>query len=65
MRYNMNFDFEHANLPAPFNKRYDPKAGERYKLVSESMEDDGFYDSHTREECRVEWGKRYDILAGK
>jgi hypothetical protein len=26
------------------------------------MEADNFYTNHTREECKTEWGKRYDRL---
>lgn len=48
--------------PAPFNPDFDPNAAARYTTVSESMEADGFYDANTREECSVEWRKRYDAL---
>jgi hypothetical protein len=56
------FDHEHKNPPAPFNPDFDPKAKERYANVTKSMEADDYYANHTREECRVEWAKRYDFL---
>lgn len=54
--------FEQAwkNPPAPFNPKFDPKAKDRYAAVTKSMEDDDFYASHTREECRDEWRRRYE-----
>jgi hypothetical protein len=48
------------NPPAPFNPNFDPEAKNRYRCVSDSMERDGFYDTHNREECRIEWKLRYD-----
>lgn len=54
--------FNHDVAPAPFNPLYDPKAKARYAEVTASMERDGFYDSHTREECAAEWRRRYDAL---
>lgn len=56
------FAYWHDNPPAPFNPEYDPKAGERYRRVTASMEADGYYGTHTREECKAEWGRRYDDL---
>ena len=56
------FTYQWNHPPAPFNPDYDPGAAGRYEQVSRSMEADGFYDTHTREECAVEWGKRYDKL---
>lgn len=53
---------DHVFPPAPFNPSYDPKANERSKAVSDSMESDNFYATHTREECKAEWGRRYDEL---
>jgi len=29
------------------------------------MEAENFYATHTREECKAEWHKRYDALKGK
>ena len=55
-----HFLFLHNNPPAPFNPLYDPKAGARYKEVTASMERDNFYATHTREECKAEWGRRYE-----
>lgn len=57
-----HFRFHHENPPAPFNPDYDPRADERFSLVTRSMEVDNFYASHTREECKAEWRKRYDSL---
>jgi len=59
------FLFEHNNPPAPFNPLYDPKASARYKEVTTSMERDNFYTTHTREECKIEWGQRYSNLSLK
>jgi hypothetical protein len=56
------FEYIHYNPPAPFNPDYDPKAANRYNLVTASMEADDFYSTHTREECKDEWRKRYDKL---
>ena len=55
-----HFMFLHNNPPAPFNPDYDPEADERSRQVSLSMETDNFYATHTREECKHEWHKRYD-----
>lgn len=59
---NAFWDYHHNNPPAPFNPDYDPKAKDRYVAVSASMEADGFYLNHSREEARIEWAKRYDAL---
>lgn len=56
------FDHEHRNPPPPFNPRFDPKAENRYRLVTQSMMEDDFYEHHTREECKAEWARRYDRL---
>jgi hypothetical protein len=56
------FDFWHRNKPVPFNPAYDPAAADRSRRVTSSMESDGFYDRHTREECATEWRRRYDAL---
>lgn len=53
---------EWSNPPAPFNPLYDPNAKDRYAAVTASMEADNFYATHTREECKVEWGRRYEAL---
>jgi hypothetical protein len=57
--------FLHNNKPAPFNPDFDPKASERFHKVSASMMDDNFYANHTREECKVEWRRRYDEFKKK
>jgi hypothetical protein len=48
---------------APVKSLFDPNANVRYAKVTASMEADGFYDGHTREECAAEWRRRYDELA--
>ena len=53
---------EWNNPPAPFNPDFDPLAEERYAKVTASMQADDFYANHTREECKAEWGRRYDEL---
>ncbi|MBS7671751.1 hypothetical protein [Croceicoccus gelatinilyticus] len=53
------------NPPAPFNPLYDPAAKGRYAAVTASMEADNFYAGHTREECKVEWRRRYEALKGE
>ena len=51
----------HNNPPPPFNPKYDPNAVARSRMVSKSLEDDNYYSTHTREECKTEWAKRYAI----
>ncbi len=55
-------DHEWKYPPPAWNPDYDPKAKARYARVSASMEKDGFYDNHSREECATEWRRRYDKL---
>ena len=59
-----HWEWLHNNPPLPFNPLYDPKASTRFRNTSNSMVADNFYATHTREECKVEWGKRYDQLKG-
>ena len=59
------FEFLHNNPPPPFNPQYAPKAKARYRQVTSSMEKDNFYESHTREQCKEEWAKRYSSLRNK
>lgn len=59
------FTFWWNNPPSPFNPAYDPKAKARYAKVTTSMESDGFYSNHTRQECAAEWRRRYDELKFK
>ena len=56
------FAYEHENPPKPFNLEFDPNAAARYAKVSASMEFDNYYSNHTREECKVEWARRYEVL---
>lgn len=48
------FDIHHMNKPSPFNPKYLPEYSEIAKRVTEKLERDGYYDSHTREQCAVE-----------
>lgn len=57
------FASEHDNPPPPFNPDADPLAADHYAKVTASMEADGYYSSHSREECKAEWARRYDALA--
>lgn len=54
------FTEQWRNPPPPFNPAFDPKAAARYAQVTASLEADGYYDTHTREECRAEWAARYE-----
>lgn len=55
-----HFEALHNNPPKPFNPDYDPMAKTWSSMVVQSMEKDGFYDNHTREECSIEYRKRFD-----
>ena len=59
------FENHWRNPPAPFNPDFDPKAKARFEAVTKSMEDDDFYATHTREECKDEWARRYNALKTK
>lgn len=52
----------HKSPVLTLNPDYDPKAKARYAKTTAGMEKDNYYESHSREECRVEWGLRYDAL---
>lgn len=54
--------FDHDIMCPVLNPAFDPKAAGRYALVTASLEKDGYYDTHTRQECAEEWRKRYDAL---
>ena len=58
------FEEQWRNPPPPFNPNFDPGAKARYERVTRSMEADGFYSSHTREECKEEWRRRYEADKG-
>jgi hypothetical protein len=60
-----HFQDLHNNPPPPFNPAFDPKAAGRYQSVSASMQEDNYYSTHTREECKAEWAKRYKELEAK
>jgi hypothetical protein len=55
------FEYWHNNPPPPFNPDFDPKAKDRGRAVATSMEADGFYENHTREECAAEYRRRYEL----
>lgn len=57
-----HFMFLHENPPNPFNPDFDPKAPERSRIVTQSMVNDNYYATHTREECSEEWKWRYDHM---
>lgn len=59
------FQEEWRNPPAPFNPDFDPEAKDRYARVTASMEADDYYATHTREECKAEWAKRYEADKAK
>lgn len=48
-------------VPKHVAPTYDPKAKKRAEQVTASMEADDFYAGHSREECAVEWRRRYDL----
>lgn len=50
-------------LIGSLNPDFDPNSKALYVMVTESMEQDNFYDDHTREECAVEWRERYETYA--
>ena len=51
-------DYAHEHVPAPFNPHYDPRARQVADQVANEMQDEGFYDCHTRHECAVEFRQR-------
>ena len=53
---------EHNFPSASFNPDYNPKAQDKFKTVTSSMEADNFYATHTQKECKMEWAQRYQIL---
>jgi len=54
---------EHNFPPAPFNPDSNPQqAKARYAAVSASMQADNYYATHTQEECKEEWARRYKLL---
>lgn len=50
--------------PLPFNPAYRKAARQWAAQATDSMERDGYYDTHTREQCAVEWRRRYDAIKG-
>jgi hypothetical protein len=47
-------------LKGAFNPDYKPYAVKVRQIVTDSMDQDDFYSTHTREECKVEWNNRYN-----
>ena len=54
------YDWQHP--PPLFNSDFDPKAAQRFSDGTAGLEQDNFYAIHTREECKEEWRKRYEVL---
>lgn len=52
-------DCYHRMQPAPFNPAYRKEARQWAAQATASMERDGYYDTHTREQCAAEWRRRY------
>lgn len=50
------------HTPPPFNPRADANGAARYAMVTGSMTADDYYNTHTREECKTEWKRRYELL---
>lgn len=58
------FEYHHNNPPEPFNKSYNPQAKTISDNVSKEMEAEGYYDTHTREECAIERSRRINERMG-
>jgi hypothetical protein len=58
MSIEAHFQHLHDNPPAPFNPAYRPEAAAELHAVCEAMEKEGFYDTHSREECQREITRR-------
>lgn len=54
------FDYWHDHPPPPFNPLFKPYAAAVGHAVAEAMSEEGFYQTHTREECAAEYRRRYD-----
>ena len=61
MNIKAHFEALHNNPPAPVNPHYNPNAAIASIAVSEEMENEGYYTTHTREECRIEFARRYSV----
>lgn len=53
-----HFGAMHDNPPAPFNPAFDPTAKARSERAAREMEAEGYYETHTREECAAEYKRR-------
>ena len=53
---------QHVNPPKGFNEEFDPKAAKRYATVTQSLQRDGWYETRTREDIKLEWASRYNSL---
>ena len=60
-RLEAHFAYEHENPRDPFNPLYDPMVSVISDAVREEMEHDGYYDTHSREECAAERKARIDV----
>lgn len=56
------FERLHNNPPPPFNPEFNSNSVDWFREVVHSMEIDGFYDKQSREECSIEFRRRYEIL---
>ena len=56
-----HFEAFHKNPPQAFNPDFDPNAKEWSRIATESMERDDYYRRHSREQCRIEWRRRFDL----
>lgn len=56
-----HFERLHANPPPSFNPAFDPTARARSDAVARAMEEEGFYDTHTRQECAEEYCRRMSL----
>lgn len=56
------FEKLHKNPPPPFNPEFNAQSLVWFREVTHSMEREGFYENHTREECAAEWRRRYDLV---
>lgn len=59
-----HFESLHNNPPKPFNPQYNSGYAEVANSVTKNMEEDGYYDTHTREECAAERKRRIDQMLG-
>jgi hypothetical protein len=56
------FERLHNNPLPPLNPEFNPNSVDWFREVAHSMEIDGLYDKQSREECSIEFRRRYEIL---